>query len=267
VRLLAAASLAAVALASATARAGTGPAGLDVGLDEHLGAIVPLDLPFTDSTGRRVLLADVIGGRRPTLLVMAYARCQMLCSVVLEGVAEAVRASDLVPGADYQLVVVSLDPNETIGEARARQATLAARIGRRGDAAAWRYLIGDPAPVATLARALGFRYAWDERTKQYAHPAVVFVLSPTGRISEYVRGVRFPDGVLEAALQRASAGGVGASTSADLITCFHFDPALRHYRARIEAYFQIGAALVFFALAGAIAALILWERRRGRRRA
>jgi protein SCO1/2 len=186
---------------------------------------------------------------------------------VLEGVAEAVRASDLVPGADYDLVVVSLDPHETLAEARTRQAALAARIGRRGDPTAWRYLVGDPEPVATLARALGFRYTWDERTKQYAHPAVVFVLTPAGRIAEYLRGVRFPDGILEAALERASAGGVGASTAGDLLTCFHFDPAITHYRARLEIYFQIGAALIFFALAGAIAALVLWERRRARGRA
>jgi protein SCO1/2 len=251
--------------ACAPARA-QAPARLDVGLDEHLGAAVPHDLPFTDTTGRRLQLQEIFDDRRPVLLVMAYARCQMLCSVVLEGVAEAVRASDLVPGTDYQLVVVSLDPHETLADARARQAALASRIGRRGDATTWRYLIGDPEPVATLARALGFRYSWDERTKQYAHPAVVFVLTPAGRIAEYVRGVRFPDGVIEAALQRANAGGVGPSTQADLLTCFHFDPSLTRYRARLELYFQIGAALIFFALAGAIGGLVLWERRRGRRR-
>jgi len=251
-------------LCAATARADA-PTKLDVGLDEHLGAVVPRDLPFTDASGARVRLGDVLDGRHPVLLVMAYARCQMLCSVVLEGVAEAVKASDLAPGVDYRLVVVSLDPNETLDEARERQTTLLSRIGHAGDRRAWRYFIGSAQPVAALARALGFRYTWDERTKQYAHPAVVFVLTPTGRISAYVRGVRFADGELEAALERAAAGGVGPSTTGDLLSCFHFDPALAHYKSKIEIYFEIGAALVFFALAGAIVALVVWERRRARR--
>lgn len=233
-----------------------------VGLDEHPGAAVPRDLRFLDTRGHDVRLSDVTDGE-PTVLIMAYARCTMLCSVVLRGVGDAVKTSSLTPGRDFHLVIVSLDPTETIDEAARKQAALVERIGKTGDRDAWPYLVGAPSEVARLAAALGFHYRWDARTQQYAHPAVVFVLTPDGRIAEYLRGVTYPD--LDAAIRRAGAGVITAPTAHDLITCFHFDPALRAYQARLALYFRIGAGVVFTILTSLIVALLLWERRRRRR--
>jgi protein SCO1/2 len=158
----------------------------ELGIDEHVGAQVPLASRFTDTTGADVTLRDVLtpGDGKPTLLVMAYARCKMLCSVVLRGVADGVKAGRLAPGRDFHLVVVSLDPRETPDEAARVQAALLERLGRTSDRRAWPYLVGAPEAVGALARSLGFRYAWDPRTEQYAHPAVVFVLTPDARIAE-----------------------------------------------------------------------------------
>jgi protein SCO1 len=233
---------------------------LDVGLDEHVGAQVPRDLVFIDSTRRRVVLGELFDDRRPVVLVMAYARCTMLCSVVLRGVAEAVRTADLVPGRDYLPVVVSLDAGETPDEGARRQNKLLADIGRPGERSAWPYLVGDEPSVRALAAALGFRYAWDAATKQYAHPAVVFVLAPDGRIAEYVRGVTF-DG-LAGAVQRAAGGQLTSSTARDLLACFHFDPSLRRYETKISLLFRLGAGVVLATLVAMIAALVVWERRR-----
>jgi protein SCO1/2 len=238
-----------------------------VRLDEHVGAPIPRGLRFTDTTGAPVALGDVLEPGRPTLLVMAYARCTMLCSVVLRGVAEAVHASDRRPGRDFSLVVVSLDPHETIDEAARKQAHLLQDIGRTGDRTAWRYLVGAPDQVAALADTLGFRYAWDERTEQYAHPAVIFVLTPDARIAAYLRGVKWDASELDGALDRAARGELTTSAAQDLLRCFHFDPALRQYQGRIQAYFQIGASAVFAALSSLIIALVVWERRRTHRRA
>jgi len=232
---------------------------LAIGLDEHVGQSVPRDLPFTDSTGRAVALGDLLDGRRPIVLAMAYARCTMLCSVVLRGLAEAVRAGGAAPGRDYLPVVVSLDPHETPDEAARRQNKLLEDIGRRGDRGAWPYLVGDQPAVAALADALGFRYAWDPSTRQYAHPAVVFVIAPDGRIAEYVRGVTFD--ALPLAVARAARGELTSSTTRDLLSCFHFDPALRRYEGKISLLYRLGAGLVLATLAGMIAGLVVWERR------
>ena len=217
-----------------------------IGLDEHVGAQVPLDLPFTTSEGQPVLLRDVFDGHRPVLMVLAYARCEMLCSVVLHGVADAVHASQF---RDYKVVIVSLDPSETPGEASRRREHL-------GYPAT--YLVG--ASVQPLAGALGFRYAWDERTKQYAHPVVIFALTPDGHIAEYLRGVTYPG--LDAALARAARGETTRSLAQDIISCFHFDPSLRRYGPAIQLFLRLGAGLVLATLVAMVAALIGWERRR-----
>src|SRR5205085_9259843 len=114
--------------------------------------------------------------------------------------------------------------------------------GHAGDRARWPYLVGDEAAVRSLANTLGFRYAWDPDTKQYAHPAVVFVLTPDGRVAEYVRGVTF-DG-LGAAIARAGRGELTSSTTRDLLSCFHFDPSLRRYETKISLLFRLGAGVV-----------------------
>jgi len=247
-----------VALFIAALAAGTPR--LQIGLDEHVGDQLPLDLPFTTSAGHHVTLGSMFDHKHPVLLVMAYARCEMLCSVVLHGVTDAVRASAKVPGHDYIPVVVSLDPKETPGEAGRRQEKLLADIHHPGDRAAFPYLVGDDAAVHALANALGFRYAWDERTQQYAHPVVIFVLTPDGHIAEYLRGVTFPG--FDAALTRAARGDTTKSLADDLISCFHFDPSLHRYGPAIQLFLRLGAGLVLASLVGLIAALVRWERRR-----
>jgi protein SCO1/2 len=251
--------LALVVLALLARTAAAADARLAVGLDEHVGAQVPRDLAFTESTHHFVTLGSFFDGTRPVVLVMAYARCTMLCSVVLRGVASAVRKMGPV---DYQLVVVSLDSHETPDEGARRQNRLLEDIGHPGERAAWPYLVGTEQAVGQLAHVLGFRYAWDEATKQYAHPAVVFVLTPDGRISEYVRGVTF-DG-LRPAIERARRGELTRSTAEDLLACFHFDPTLRRYEPKISLMFRLGAGLVLITLASMVGALVVWERRRRR---
>jgi len=234
-----------------------------IGLDEHVGERIPLDAPFVDSSGARTTLAHYFSGARPIVLVLAYARCTMLCSVVLHAASDAFAAGPLVAGRDYTPIVVSLDPRETPDEAARRQATLLERIGQPGVRASWPYLVGADADIHALADALGFHYAWDPRTEQYAHPAAIFVLTPDGRIAEYLRGVQFAD--LDAAVARAARGELTPSAAHDLVACFHFDPALRRHGAHIQMFFRVGAAIVFGGLASLVIALLVWERRRGRR--
>jgi protein SCO1/2 len=182
----------------------------------------------------------------------------MLCSIVLHGATEAIVAH---PG-DYTPVVVSLDPRETPGEGGRRQEKLLADIHRPGDRAAFPYLVGDDASIHALASALGFHYAWDERTQQYAHPVVIFAITPDGRIAEYLRGVTFPG--LPAAMDRAAHGTTTTSLARDLVACFHFDPSLQKYGHAIQLFWRLGAAVVLASLVGLVGALVIWERRRRR---
>lgn len=231
-------------------------------LANRLGQRVPTELRFFDVEGHSELLERYLGGK-PGILVLAYARCTLLCNVVLQSLANAVAAlSELAPGSDYRMVLVSIDPEEPASDAASKQQRLLTSIGYPG--ARWRfpYLRGDQKSVAALAEAVGFRYAWDERTKQYVHPAVVFVLTPEGRVSQHLYGLEFGAAELRRALETAEQSAIGAPDSADILRCFRFDPGARRYREAIALYFRIGGGLIFLALVGMIVGLVRWERRR-----
>ncbi|MBA3538629.1 MAG: SCO family protein [Deltaproteobacteria bacterium] len=264
-RLACAVVLASLALASVPAHANKIPPIQAVGVDERVGTQLPLATPFTAAGQGPVTLGTYVDGTRPVLLVLAYARCTMLCSLVLRGVVEVARKMALVAGRDYQLVLVGLDSHETIDEASRKQAALLADLDRHDDRASWPYLIGTRAGIDAVADALGFRYAWDPRTEQYAHPAVIFALTPDGKVSRYLHGLQFDPGEVTTALTDAAAGKVITTEASAILRCFRFDPASRTVGARAEKVLQIGAAGIFAMLVTSIAGLIVWERRRARR--
>lgn len=259
------AALAALA-APAAAEPAQPPALQDVGVENRVGARIPLDLPFTEVGGRRVQLGDYFRDGKPVVMVLAYVRCKMLCSLVLQATVDAVRAMPLEVGRDYRLITVSIDPDEEAADAARRRADLLARIGHPDQPERWIYLIGAERPIRTLADRLGFRYRWDPASEQFAHPAVIFVLAPDGTIARYFQGISPAPDAIAAALRRAASGPVVAESIAErVLSCFRFDPAERAHRALIDRYLRIGGGLIVLAVASSVAGLLVWERRRRRR--
>lgn len=223
---------------------------LTASVEERPGARLPLDAPFTDAVAGPVSLGETLGGR-PALLVIAYARCTMLCSLVLRGAIEAAR------DRDTPLVVIGLDARETIDEARRKQAVLASDLGRELP-----YLVGPRASIDAVAEAVGFEYEWDPRTEQYAHPAVMFAITPDGRVARYLHGVQFARNTVDGALADAAAGRMLSTQAADVLSCFRFDPVSRTAGQRAQLLLRVGAATIFLALLLTVALLVRWERRR-----
>lgn len=278
---LAAALTLAAAAASPPARAVSNTAGANtgagqkppppvgkIGVDEHVGRKVPLDLPFLSVNGRRVHLGDYFNHGKPVILVLAYVHCKMLCDLVQHGVATAMhKMTDQVPGKDYQVVTVSIDPKEEPAASLAKRDQLLVEAGDAGRTQDWVYLLGAEHTIHALADAVGFRYTWDPRSEQFAHPAVIFVLTPDGTISRYLYGVGFPAPQLEQALAAARRGEAepAPDVAQTVLSCFHFDPALRKYRERIGHYLLTGGLILFGSLLSLVGALFVWERRRLRR--
>lgn len=239
------------------------PALRDVGIEEHVGERLPMELVFNDTAGRRATLGSAFEDGRPVLLVLTYVRCKTLCSLVLRGTIDAIHELPLELGRDYRVVLVSIDATEDVASAAARQREITARLDRGRDA--FTYLVGAERTIRTLADRLGFRFKVDPRSGQIAHPAVIFVITPDGRISRYLQGIEFPPDDLAASLRAAAVGNVQSSSiAASVLDCFRFDPAARAHRDQIETYLRIGGASVMIALGSSIGLLLLWERRRRR---
>jgi protein SCO1/2 len=111
----------------------------EVGFDQRLGAQVPLDLSFRDEENRDVALRRVFGAR-PVVLSFVYYSCPMLCTQVLDGLVRSLRAMNLEPGRDFELVTVSIDARDTTDRAAAKKASCIAEYGRPEAAAHWSFL-------------------------------------------------------------------------------------------------------------------------------
>jgi protein SCO1/2 len=247
-------AMAAVARADAPDPASRPPLLRDVGLEPHLGASLPLDVPLRDEDGSPVTLGRYLDGRRPAVLVFAYYGCPMLCSQVLNALTRSVKALAFDVGNEFDVVVVSFDPRDGPDAARAKKADIVARYGR-GSGDGWHFLGGDGPSVRRLTDAAGFRYAWDDVGQQFAHVAVVLVVAPDGRIARYFPGIDYPPRDLRLGLVDASAGRIGTTVDRLLLFCYHYDPATGRYTPAIESALRVGGVLTVVALGGLIAVL------------
>jgi protein SCO1/2 len=216
-----------------------------VGIDEHLGDPLPLDLAFRDQSGRPVRLRELVDGKNPVILSLAWYDCPMLCGLVLSGVLDSVRRLHRDPDR-LRLLTISFDRRDQPDNAAKRQQAVLGRTGDQGLATRWPFLVGGQPEIDALTRALGVRVAFDERTKQFAHPSAIFVLTPEGRISRYLYGVSYPVKDLNLALLEAEAGRSGSSFERLLLTCFHYDPSTRRYGPWLVGFFRAGSALILF---------------------
>lgn len=254
--------LVALAWAAATPAATSGPPASeppalarDVAFEQRLGVRLPLDARFVDSDGRAVRLGDVVG-ERPVLLVPAYYECPMLCTLVLNGVVRMLRALPFDVGDELDVVVFSIDPDETPALAAAKKENLLAEYRRPGAEGGWRLLTGERPAIEALTRAIGFRYAYDPASDQFAHASGLVVVTPDGRASRYFFGVEFSPRDVRLAVVDASAGRVGSVVDQLLLLCLQWDPSRGRYTASVMAAVRAGGVLTLLALAA-----FVWQSR------
>jgi protein SCO1 len=219
--------------------------GVDV--EEHLGEPLPLEARFLDDAGREVRLADVLPKDKPTLVTLVYYECPMLCNLVINAQVSAMREVGLELGKDYEAITVSIDPKDTPTQSLQRKRRHLQAMGKP-ESAPWHFLTGTEENIHKLTEAVGFKYRYDESTQQYAHPAVVHVVTPEASISRYLYGTTFPPKDMKLALLEAASGRVGTSFDRVVLSCFKYDPAMRRYNFYVFGFIKTGALLVFAAL-------------------
>lgn len=237
-----------------------------VEMEYHLGDQVSPDLVFTDSNGQRVRLGDYFDGERPIILQLGYYQCPMLCGLVFKGVHTAVGEMDWVPGDQYQIITVSIDPAEQPSLAKRKKETFARDLknnsGKSGTEQGWHFLVGESHMIKGLADQVGFGFKWVRDQQQFAHPAVIMILSPDGKITRYLSGVTYDAQTLRLSLVEASEGKVGSLMDQFLLTCLHYDPALGTYSATAMGIMRMGGALTVIVLLIVIGGFLWRDHRR-----
>lgn len=235
-----------------------------VTVTEHLGERISPDTEFVDSEGAPVRIGDFLGKGHPVVLLFAYHTCPMLCSLVLDGLSEAVIETELTPGSDFE--VVSLSFNHREGPERAAEAKAMyverMRSAKPDIAENWHFLTGEEENIRTLTDEVGFGFEWDEATQQYAHNAIVVFLGPDGTITRYLYGIQHNPRDFRLAIVEAGHGTVGSTLDRFLLTCFRFDTTSRSYSPYILNIMKMGGVLLLLVLAVFFIPMWLRERKR-----
>lgn len=243
---------------------GRPPALRNIGLDQRLGAQVPLDTAFTDEQGHSVFLRDLLHGR-PVVLSLVYYRCPMLCNLVLNAELHAMRNIALKLGTNYDAISISIDPAETPQLALDKKATYMDRFGSPQAAESWHFLTGAEEQIRAVAGSVGFRYAWDPLTQQWAHASGIMVLTPEGKVARYLYGITYPNQDLRLALVEASARRIGSPVDTLLLMCFHYDPTRGRYGFAILNTLRVAGSATALCLGAFVFMMVRRERNEGNR--
>jgi protein SCO1/2 len=224
-----------------------------VGIAQNLNQQLPLGLTFTDDAGKQVQLASYFG-KRPAILALVYYQCPMLCSEELNGLTGALQMVKFVPGKDFDVIVVSIDPTEGTDLAAAKKRSYLHRYGHPETAAGWHFLTGTQANIDALTKAVGFGYVKipgpDGRLTQFAHASSIQIVTPEGKLAQYYMGVEYSPKDLRLGLVEASANRIGSPVDNILTYCYHYDPKTNKHSLIVARVVQLGGLVTVFTLGG-----------------
>ena len=237
------------------------PPGLEgVGIDQRLNEQVPLDLTFKDEQGRTVKLGDYFHEGRPVILNLVYFQCPMLCTEVLNGLTSALKVIRFVPGNQFEVLTVSIDPRETPQLAANKKAMYLKKLGNPDAAKGWHFLTGEQPQISALASAVGFRYRFDPKLDQFVHAAGIMLITPEGKIAQYYYGVEFSAKDMRLGIVEASQNRIGSLADEVLLYCYHYDPRTGRYGATITNIVRLAGVVTVLLLGSALILLFRKEK-------
>ena len=213
-----------------------------VGIDQRLNEQIPLDLSFTDEQGTAVHLSKYFG-TKPVIVSLVYYRCPMLCTQVLNGMVETFKTLNFSAGKEFEVVTVSIDPAEGPELAREKKEQYVEEYGREGVAQGWHFLTGEQPAIARLAQAVGFRYVYDPKSKQFAHGAGIMIATPGGRLARYLYGIEYGARDMRFGLMEAAQNRIGSPVDKILLLCYHYDPTTGKYGVVVANLLKAGGIL------------------------
>jgi len=224
-----------------------------VGIAQHLNQQLPLNLAFVDDAGKAVHLSDYFG-KKPAILALVYYRCPMLCSEELDGLTSALQMVRFVPGKDFNVIVVSIDPQEGPDLAAAKKRSYLKRYGHPETANGWHFLTGTQASIDALTSVVGFRYVKmtvpGTNQIQFAHASAIQIVTPEGKLAQYYMGVEYSPKDMLLGLNEASSNRIGSPVDNILTYCYHYDPQTNTHSLIVARIVQLGGFVTLVLLGG-----------------
>jgi len=204
------------------------PFGNEIGINEKLDSILPLDLVFNNEQNQQVTLRQLID--KPTVLAFVYFDCPGLCSPLQEGISKVIEASDMTLGKEYQAITISFNFHDTPEKAKQKKANFTTKIGAE-KAKSWYYLTGDSLTVVKILNAVGYKIK--VTGVDYAHPSAIVMISPKGKITRYLYGLTFLPFDLKMAVIESQKGLSRPTINKVLEFCYAYEPGGKRYTLEV----------------------------------
>ena len=202
-----------------------------LGINERLGEMVPLDLTFINEQGESVTLKKLMDGK-PTMISLNYFRCAGICSPQMNDMAKMLTRLDLAENLDYKVLTIGFAEDESYELAAEKKKTMLQAIQRNYVPDAWHFVIGENNSSGILADKVGFTFkktVSPAGVVDYVHAAALIMLSPEGKITRYLNGIEQLPFDVKMALMEAGEGKVGPTIAKNLLYCFAYDPKAKKY--------------------------------------
>ena len=193
----------------------------DVGVSTEIGRALDTDIILTDRFDKRVDIRRLLSSK-PSVVNFVYLNCPMLCHLMLDGVLDVIGTSNYEVGDDFQIITISIDPNETNHNLMAYETKYLNGANKDNG---WLFLKGTAAEISRITAFFGYQYQYIKRTNDYAHPSILFFYDD--KISNYIEGVTFDSNAFDYALMTIKSD---KSLKEKIITfCYYFDPDTQTY--------------------------------------
>ncbi|MCC2678666.1 MAG: ypmQ 2 [Pseudobdellovibrio sp.] len=160
-----------------------------VGVTERKGAQLNLkDLKFTSSQGEINL--ETLAGGKTLVINLVYFGCPSICSTALAHEASILKEASAGGSTKYQVVAVSINPNEKPEIAAQAQSSFAKLAGLMPSDQI-HFLTGTQEQIKKLTSQVGFSYVEDPKSGEFLHSSVLVFVDSQGRITQYLHGQNY----------------------------------------------------------------------------
>lgn len=235
-----------------------------VGIDQNLGAQLPLDAEFKDENGNLVKLGSFFNQKKPVIIAFVYYECPMLCNEVLNGLTGSLKGISFDAGKEFDVVAISFDAreNEKPGLAKNKKESYLNRYKRPGAEDGWHFLTGTQSEIDKATEAAGFKYVFDEKTNQFAHAGGIMIATPEGKLSRYLYGIDYSPKDIKFSLIDSSENKIGNPAEQLFLYCFHYDPASGKYGLAILRVLRLAAIATVLGIAAML--FVFWRRNKSK---
>ncbi len=236
-----------------------------ISVNEKLGDFIPLDAKFADVNGDSITIGEILEKEnKPVILNPMYFECPLLCGLVVDGMINVVDDLAWQPGKEYIIVSFSIDPTEDYLVAGKYRKEYLEKLKNTNAESGWYFLTGNKTQIDLVVEAVGFNYTKIRGTEEFAHSAAIVMLSPKGKVTRYLYGIKYDEFDVRNALYEAADGKVGTTLERLLMYCYHYDADSNTYTPLAMNIMKLGGAITLIFLVGFLA--LLWVRDRTKKK-